>query len=100
MTYDAQAASLRCRSVIERTIVRIIFETTFTKAYWFTRLGRFEAQLELNPCPAHEGWLSVTPSGIAGVMIINIGRGALHLENTNKSAKHFAAMRSNAGTVG
>jgi len=79
--------------------MRTTIEVTFTKAFWFIRLGRFEAQLERQTCAAPEGWFSRTPSGITGVMMINIGRHTLHLENTKRAAKHFAAMPSNAATL-
>jgi len=79
--------------------MRTTIEVTFTKAFWFIRLGRFAAQLERRTCTAPTGWLSRTPSGIAGVMTINIGRLTLHLENTKRIEKHFAAKRNNAATV-
>lgn len=79
--------------------MRATFEATFTRSFWFVRLGRLEAQLELNPCAAPEGWISVPPSGIAGVMMMNCGRLTLHLENNKASARHFADKRSKPGIV-
>ena len=78
--------------------MRTSIEATFTRSFWFIRLGRLEVHVEGGPCAAPEGWLSVTPSGIAGVLLINLGRLTLHVENTRRSAKHFAAKRSNAAT--
>jgi hypothetical protein len=79
--------------------MRTTFEATFTRSAWFIRLGRLEMHLEFNHCAAPEGWLSVTPSMTSGVVMINLGQLTAHVENTTQSAKHFAAMRSNAATV-
>jgi len=74
-------------------------EATFTRSFWFIRLGRLETNLEFNPCAAPEGWFSVALSGIAGGKEIDLARLTLQVEDTMRSAKHFAVMRRNVSTI-